>query len=172
MSFGYFGQTLEYLDVFSILLLYRSQSWRFAYPFSFLSILHKNATNSLKSEINSIMCRFLHVLCADLARLMCRFEHVLCVDSCGFLATLAWLASLASQNCETLGPGHPPLEQQTPFSHIYIYIYIYERMAFAVPRAGALGLRFRNSSQRAKRAKRAQRETRMNLHIRRAQIYT
>ena len=30
-----------------------------------------------------------------LACLMCRLEHVLCVDSCGFLATLAWLASLA-----------------------------------------------------------------------------
>ena len=30
--------------------------------------------------------------------------------------------------------------------YTYIYIYIYERMAFAVPRAGALGLRFRTSS--------------------------
>ena len=39
----------------------------------FLSILHKNSSKSSNSEINSIICKGLHVLCADLARLMCRF---------------------------------------------------------------------------------------------------
>ena len=42
---------------------------------------------------------------------MCRLLHVLCVDSCGFLATLAWLASLAIYphplTIVQYGGGHP-----------------------------------------------------------------